>query len=109
MKNITINKNNIETFAEEMFRFNCFHQYNSMCFSTNDILRERTAFHETDIILEKLNKAGFDVNTVKAFKEHNWNVEDLTGPVKENPVLTFQSEMYEKYLDIKNIREYYES
>ena len=91
-----------------MFQFNCFHQYNSLCFSKNDILRERAAFGETDRVLEKLNKAGFDMQNIKAFKDHNWKVDDLAGPVKEVPVLEFTSEMYENYLDIKNIQKYYD-
>lgn len=107
MKKIKITKHNIEQFAEHMFQFNSFNQYNSKCFSTNDIIRERKAFHVTDILLEQLDKAGFDMSTIKAFKNHNWRVDDLTAPVLDNPVLIIESTMYETYFDAKNITEYY--
>lgn len=107
MKKIKINKSNIEKFAEEMFQFNCAHEYNSQCFSTSDIMREQSAFRITDIILEQLDKAGFDMQSIGSFKAHEWKIDDLTAPVIENPILVIENCMYEAYLDSKGITEYY--
>lgn len=107
MKKIRIDKTNIESFAEVMFGFNIANQYNSQCFSVSDIRRELEAFAVTDIILEQLDKAGFDMQEVQAFKQYGWNVDDLVAPVFENPVLVFECQAYERYLDSRNIVEYY--
>lgn len=106
MKTIMITKENIENFAEEMFQFNCSHEYNSLCFSCSDIKRERQAFNCTDAIIEEMDKAGFDMATIQAFKEHGWKVDDLVSENKDNPVLYFTCAMYEHYLDRKNIHDY---
>lgn len=107
MKKIKIDKANIDSFAEVMFAFNVANQYNSQCFSASDICREREAFAITDIILEQLDKAGFDMQEVQAFKRYGWKVDDLASPVIENPVLMFECQAYERYLDSRNIVEYY--
>ena len=104
---IKIDKTNIQKFAEEMFKFNCANSYNNHCFSTSDIMREKTAYQITDLILEALDKAGFDMQSIQAFKEHEWNVEDLTSPNIENPILLFQSKMYETYLKNNDITKYF--
>ena len=102
-----ITKDNVENFAEEMFNFNCSHEYNSLCFSTNDIMRERQAFNCSDAIIEEMDKAGFNMTTIKSVQKHNWNIDDLISPNQDNPVLYFTCDMYEHYLDRKNINDYY--
>lgn len=49
MKNIKIDKMNIESFAEVMFDFNDANQYNSKCFYVSDIRREMEAFAVTTL------------------------------------------------------------
>lgn len=107
MKTIMITKDNIEKFAEEMFKFNCSHEYNSLCFSVSDIMREQHAFTLTDTIIEAMDKSGFDMHAINAFKQHNWKVDDLTSPNKDNPVLCFTCNMYECYFDRQKINDYY--
>lgn len=107
MKTILITKDNVENFAEEMFKFNCNNTYNSLCFSCSDIKREQHALNCTDAIIEEMDKAGFDMTAIQAFKQHNWKVDDLVSPNKDNPVLYFTCNMYENYLDRKNINDYY--
>lgn len=106
-KTIVITKDNIQSFAEELFNFNCSHEYNPLCFSIKDIKREEQAFSIVDSILEKLDQAGFDMSKIKAFSQHNWKIDDLKSPNKENPILYINSSMVERYLDSKNILTYY--
>lgn len=107
MKTILITKDNIENFAEEMFKFNCNNMYNSLCFSCSDIRREQHALNYTDAIIEEMDKAGFDMTAIQAFRQHNWKVDDLVSPNKDNPVLYFTCNIYENYLDRQNINDYY--
>lgn len=100
---LKITKENIEKFAEEMFQFNCYHEYNPMCFSVSDILREQRAFQVTDMILNELDKAGFNMQSIKTFKLHGWKVDDFTSPVLEEPVLLMKNEEYENYFMNKGI------
>lgn len=93
MKTILITKDNAENFAEEMFKFNCNNTYNSLCFSCSDIRREQHALNCTDAIIEEMDKAGFDMTAIQAFKQHNWKVDDLISPNKDNPVLYFTCNM----------------
>ena len=102
MKTILITKDNVENFAEEMFKFNCNNTYNSLCFSCSDIKREQHALNCTDAIIEEMDKAGFDMTAIQAFKQHNWKVDDLVSPNKDNPVLYFTCNIYENYLDRQN-------
>lgn len=82
MKTILITKDNAENFAEEMFKFNCNNTYNSLCFSCSDIKREQHALNCTDAIIEEMDKAGFNMTAIQAFKQHNWKVDDLVSPNK---------------------------
>lgn len=97
MKTILIAKDNVENFAEEMFKFNCNNTYNSLCFSCSDIKREQHALNCTDAIIEEMDKAGFDMTAIQTFKQHNWKVDDLVSTNKDNPVLYFTCNMYENY------------
>jgi hypothetical protein len=90
-----------------MFNFNCSHEYNNECFSVGDILREQKALSITDNVLNAMSEAGFDIQNITAFKEHNWRVSDLTGPVSENPELVFTSDWYSAYFDRNGITKYY--
>ena len=47
------------------------------------------------------------MTAIQAFKQHNWKVDDLVSPNKDNPVLYFTCNMYENYLDRQNINDYY--
>lgn len=106
-KLIRIDSSNVEAFAEEMFRFNCAHEYNSMCFSAGDVAREQVAKHETDMIIEKMAVSGFNVHEIKAFKDHNWKVDDLTVVPVENPMLVIESSLYENYFSNRGINDFY--
>lgn len=44
---------------------------------------------------------------VQAYKQYEWNIDDLDAPVIENPVLVFECQVYERYLDNRNIVKYY--
>lgn len=106
-KQIIIDSSNVDAFAEEMFRFNCAHEYNSMCFSAGDVAREQAAKHETDMIIEKMAAAGFNVHEIKAFKDHDWKVDDLAVTPVEEPVLIVNSSLYENYFDSRGIKNFY--
>ena len=107
MKIIKIDNKNIKEFTEHMFKFNCVNCYNEESFSVSDIERESRAHHATDILLEQLDKAGFNLQSVPTFEEHNWNISDLVSPNRTNPVLFISSPMYESYFDYRNITDYY--
>lgn len=101
---IKITKDNIEQFAEVMYRFNCAHEYNSLCCSVSDIKRELNAFQITDKILEELDVAGFDMSSIKTFKKYNWKIDNLQSPVIENPIYLLENEAYIKFLSEHKIR-----
>lgn len=54
MKTILITKDNVENFAEEMFKFNCNNTYNSLCFSCSDIRREQMSDDENRLAIKAI-------------------------------------------------------
>ena len=107
MKIIKIDNTNVQGFAEIMVKFNRAHRYNSDCYSMSDIRRERCAFALSNMIIEELDKVGFDIQVLNAFIENKWRIDDLVSPNVEKPVLFVTSHMYENYLDNENITDYY--
>ena len=104
-KIIKIDNSNVQEFACEMNKFSDFNTPNRHCYGMQDLDRERRAGIVNDTLIEAMDRAGFDLQSITAFKD--WKIDDLVSPRKENPVLYVTSWFYEIYFDYNNITKYY--
>lgn len=104
-KIIKIDNSNVQEFAYEMNRFADFNRPNRHCYGMQDLAKEERALTVNDALIEAMDRAGFDLQSITAFKD--WNMDDLVSPRKENPVLYVTSWFYEIYFDNNDITKYY--
>lgn len=106
-KIIKIDSSNVQKFAYDMCKFADFNRPSKHCFGMQDLAKEQRALTVNDVLVEAMDKAGFDIQSLTALKENDWKIDDLVSPNKENPVLFINSWFYEIYLDYHHINDYY--
>lgn len=105
LKTIKIDKTNVQEFACEMNKFADSNRPNKHCYGMQDLAKEERALTVNDALIEAMDHAGFDLQSITAFKD--WNIDDLVSPRKENPVLYFKSWFWECYFENQGITKYY--